>query len=149
MTSLTFFFIFIPILSIILLTINILLSPHNPYQEKDSAFECGFHSFLQSRSPFNIAFFIYALVYLLLDLEILLIFPYSVSAYTNEVYGLAGALVFILIITAGFVFELGKGALNISSRQTSDLTAKRKNINITYLGKVGLKNEPGSAKKIL
>ena len=36
------------------------------------------------------------------------------------------------------MFELGKGALNISSRQTSDLTAKRKNINITYLGKVGL-----------
>ena len=46
MTSLTFFFIFVPILAVILLTINIMLSPHNPYQEKNSAFECGFHSFL-------------------------------------------------------------------------------------------------------
>ena len=45
MTSLTFFFIFIPILALILLAVNIALSPHNPYQEKNSAFECGFHSF--------------------------------------------------------------------------------------------------------
>ena len=58
------------------------------YQEKDSMFECGFHSFQQSRSPFNIAFFIYALVYLLLDLEILLTFPFAVSEYVNNVYGL-------------------------------------------------------------
>ena len=126
MSGMTLFILFVCIIALLFLAINLVFAPHNPYQEKDSAFECGFHSFLQSRSPFNIAFFIYALVYLLLDLEILLIFPYSVSAYTNEVYGLAGALVFILIITAGFVFELGKGALNISSRQTSDLTAKRK-----------------------
>jgi len=80
------------------------------YQEKDSAFECSFHSFLQSRSPFNISFFIYALVYLLLDLEILLVFPYAVSEYTNGVYGLMTVLIFILIITIGFVYELGRGA---------------------------------------
>ena len=117
MTSLTFFFIFIPILALILLVVNILLSPHNPYQEKDSMFECGFHSFQQSRSPFNIAFFIYALVYLLLDLEILLTFPFAVSEYVNNIYGLIITLVFITIITIGFVYELGKGALKIPSKQ--------------------------------
>lgn len=147
MSSMSVFIILVAVIALLFLFINLLLAPHNPYSEKNSPFECGFHSFLQSRSPFNVAFFIYALVYLLLDLEILLIFPYSVSAYTNEVYGLIGVLVFILIITAGFIFELGKGALSISSRQFSGLTAKRKNINITYLGKVGLKNESGSAKK--
>ena len=46
MTSTTFFFFLIPVLAILLLAINLILSPHNPYQEKDSAFECGFHSFL-------------------------------------------------------------------------------------------------------
>lgn len=147
MSGMSIFIILVAVITLLFLLINLLLAPHNPYNEKNSAFECGFHSFLQSRSPFNIAFFIYALVYLLLDLEILLIFPYSVSTYVNGVYGLAGALVFILIITAGFVFELGKGALNISSRQFSDLTAKGKNINITYLGKVKLNNKSGSAKK--
>lgn len=87
------------------------------YQEKSSMFECGFHSFLQTRSPFSISFFIYALVYLLLDLEILLIFPYSVSSYTNSTYGLIMLLIFTLIITIGFVYELGKGALKIQSKQ--------------------------------
>ena len=88
MTSLTFFFILIPILALILLVLNILLSTHNPYQEKNSAFECGFHSFLgQNRTQFSISFFIFALLFLLFDLEILLIYPYVVSAYTNGIYG--------------------------------------------------------------
>src|ERR1700704_1853263 len=69
MTSTTFFFVFIPILAIILLAVNIVFAPHNPYQEKDSAFECGFHSFLgQNRSEFSISFFIFALLFLVLTL---------------------------------------------------------------------------------
>lgn len=118
MTSLTFFFIFIPILALILLTISIVLSPHNPYQEKNSAFECGFHSFLgQNRTQFSISFFIFALLFLLFDLEILLVYPYIVSAYTNGIYGLIIMLIFFFILTLGFVFELGKNALKIESRQ--------------------------------
>jgi NADH-ubiquinone oxidoreductase chain 3 len=118
MTSLTFFFIFIPMLSLILLAINLLFSPHNPYQEKNSAFECGFHSFLgQNRTQFSISFFIFALLFLLFDLEILLVYPYIVSAYTNGIYGLIIMLIFFSILTLGFVFELGKNALKIESRQ--------------------------------
>ena len=45
MTNIHIFFIFIPILALILLLVNLLLAPHNPYEEKNSAFECGFHSF--------------------------------------------------------------------------------------------------------
>ena len=118
MTSQTFFFIFIPILAIILLGLNLILAPHNPYDEKDSAFECGFHSFLgQNRSEFSISFFIFALLFLLFDLEILLVYPYVVSAYVNGVFGLIIMLLFFLVLTLGFVFELGKNALSIDSRQ--------------------------------
>jgi NADH-ubiquinone oxidoreductase chain 3 len=125
MTSLTFFFIFIPILALILLTINIILSPHNPYQEKNSAFECGFHSFLgQNRTQFSISFFIFALLFLLFDLEILLIYPYIVSAYSNSIYGLIIMLLFFFILTLGFVFELGKNALKIDSRQIDSFQIK-------------------------
>ena len=103
------------------------------YQEKYSIFECGFHSFLgQNRSQFGVKFFIFALVYLLLDLEILLIYPYGMSIYSNEIYGLIIMLIFTFIITIGFVFELGKGALKINSRQdgiTPTKTAK----NITFI----------------
>ena len=125
MTSLTFFFTFVPILAVILLTINIMLSPHNPYQEKNSAFECGFHSFLgQNRTQFSISFFIFALLFLLFDLEILLVYPYVVSAYTNGIYGLIIMLIFFFILTLGFVFELGKNALKIESKQTNNVYIK-------------------------
>lgn len=118
MSSQIFFFIFIPILAIILLGLNLIFAPHNPYDEKDSAFECGFHSFLgQNRSEFSISFFIFALLFLLFDLEILLVYPYVVSAYINGLFGLLVMLIFFLVLTLGFVFELGKNALYIESRQ--------------------------------
>src|SRR5436190_17150989 len=120
MNSLTFFLFFIPVLSIILLAINLVLAPHNPYGEKKTAFECGFHSFLgQNRTQFNISFFIFALLFLLFDLEILLIYPYSVSHYTNELYGLVIMLIFFILLTIGFTFEFGKKALKIDSKQLS------------------------------
>src|SRR6202008_805228 len=129
MTSLTFFFIFIPILALILLALNILLSPHNPYQEKNSAFECGFHSFLgQNRTQFSISFFIFALLFLLFDLEILLVYPYAVSSYVNSIYGLIVMLVFLVLLTLGFVFELGKNALSISSKQYENVDLKGKRV---------------------
>ena len=98
MNSFTFFIIFIPILACVLLAVNLLFATHNPYQEKDSPFECGFHSFLgQNRTQFSISFFIFALLFLLFDLEIVILF--------------------ILLLTFGFIFELGKKALTIESRQ--------------------------------
>src|SRR6187551_2685641 len=118
MSSMTYFFIVVIILSILFIIINFLLAPHNPYQEKYSIFECGFHSFLgQNRTQFGVKFFIFALVYLLLDLEIIMIYPFAVSEYENGLYGLIIVLIFIIIITVGFVFELGKNALKIESRQ--------------------------------
>jgi NADH-ubiquinone oxidoreductase chain 3 len=125
MTTTTFFFFLIPVLGIILLLVNLILSPHNSYHEKDSAFECGFHSFLgQNRTQFSISFFIFALLFLLFDLEILLIYPYVVSAYTNGIYGLVIMLVFFLVLTLGFAFELGKNALKIESRQVYNFENK-------------------------
>jgi len=133
MTSITFFFFFIPLLVLILLAVNLIFAPHNSYQEKDSAFECGFHSFLsQNRTQFNISFFIFALLFLLFDLEILLVYPYVVSAYTNSLYGLALMLIFFLALTLGFAFEIGKGALKLSSKQNSIETIMNKNI-ISYI----------------
>jgi|ERR1700735_2185686 NADH-ubiquinone oxidoreductase chain 3 len=121
MSSITFFLFFIPLLALILLNINLLFAPHNPYGEKKTSFECGFHSFLgQNRTQFSISFFIFALLFLLFDLEILLIYPYSVSSYTNDIYGLVIMLIFFILLTLGFIFELGKKALYIPSKQNED-----------------------------
>nr|UED14363.1 NADH dehydrogenase subunit 3 [Ophiocordyceps sp.] len=137
MSSITFLFILVSILTIVFLALNFILAPHNPYQEKYSIFECGFHSFLgQNRTQFGVKFFIFALVYLLLDLEILVIYPFGLSGYENGVYGLIIVLIFIGIITVGFVFELGKNALKIDSRQSFNYSYKsNKFINTLFENK--------------
>lgn len=122
MSSLIFFFFFVPVLAFILIMLNIILAPHKPYNEKASAFECGFHSFLgQNRSQFSISFFLFGLLFLIFDLEIVLIFPYAVSSHNNLSYGLTFVFIFILILTAGFIFEIGKKALTINSKQTTNI----------------------------
>jgi len=134
MSSITFLFILVAIVAILFLVLNFALAPHNPYQEKYSIFECGFHSFLgQNRTQFGVKFFIFALVYLLLDLEILVIYPFGLSSYENGIYGLIIVLIFTGIITAGFVYELGKSALKIESRQSYTYNYKTKNIISQYI----------------
>ena len=136
MSSVTFLFLFVSILTMVFLLLNFVLAPHNPYQEKYSIFECGFHSFLgQNRTQFGVKFFIFALVYLLLDLEILIIYPFGMSGYENGIYGLLIVLIFIGIITAGFVFELGKSALKIESRQSYNYFYKSKKFINTFESK--------------
>lgn len=133
MSSVTLLFVFVAILTIVFLLLNFILAPHNPYQEKYSIFECGFHSFLgQNRTQFGVKFFIFALVYLLLDLEILVIYPFGMSGYENGTYGLFIVLIFICIITVGFVFELGKSALKIDTRQSNVYFYKSKNFINTF-----------------
>jgi NADH-ubiquinone oxidoreductase chain 3 len=118
MTTFSLYIYFILIVALLLLFINFIFSTHNPYMEKKTAFECGFHSFLgQNRTQFTISFFIFALLFLLFDLEILLIYPYTISAYNNNGYGLIIMLIFFVLLTAGLVFELGKKALTIYSKQ--------------------------------
>ena len=134
MTTTTFFFFLIPLLAFVLLIVNLLFSLHNPYQEKDSTFECGFHSFLgQNRTQFSISFFIFGLLFLLFDLEILLVYPYIVSAYFNGLYGLIIMLIFFLVLTLGFTFELGKNALKIESKQM--ISSLNKLIGYSYIDK--------------
>lgn len=132
MNSFTFFFLFIPLLSLLLLTINIALAPHSPYQEKISVFECGFHSFLgQNRTQFSVSFFLFGILFLVFDLEILLVFPYATSGQTNTIYGLMLMLIFFSLLTLGLFFEIGKSALTIESKQTDNTYTKRdKSLNV-------------------
>ena len=137
MSSMTFFIIFVCIIALLFLFINLVFAPHNPYQEKYSIFECGFHSFLgQNRTQFGVKFFIFALVYLLLDLEILLTFPFAVSGYVNNIYGLIITLGFIIIITIGFIYELGKSALKIDSRQTITMTKFNSSSTVEFVSRI-------------
>lgn len=109
-------FIFIPVLSFILLALNLLLSANKPNESKISPFECGFISILgQTRSNFNINFYLVAMLFLIFDLEILLIFPAALSLYQISIFGFSIALIFFIVLTVGFVLEIGSGAIQLIS----------------------------------
>nr|YP_009710561.1 NADH dehydrogenase subunit 3 [Amanita pseudoporphyria]QFZ98510.1 NADH dehydrogenase subunit 3 [Amanita pseudoporphyria] len=116
MSNLFFLFIFIPILSLVLLALNVLLSPHRPDESKVSAYECGFSPvYGQTRSTFHIHFYLVGMLFLIFDLEILLLFPIAVTLYQVSTFGFCIALIFFIVLTIGFVLEIGSGAIQLSN----------------------------------
>ena len=116
MNNLLMLFIFVPILAIILLVLNILLSVHSPYESKLSPYECGFNPIQgQTRSVFHIHFFLVGLLFLIFDLEILLLFPLAVTLYQVSLFGFIIALIFFGVLTIGFVLEIGSGAIKLAN----------------------------------
>ena len=116
MNTLLIIFIFIPILALILLLLNLFLSPNRPDAEKVLTYECGFSPILgQTRNTFHISFFLIALAFLILDLEILLFFPISVSLTQIGTFGLIIALLFFILLTIGYVIEILAGNLKVSN----------------------------------
>jgi NADH-ubiquinone oxidoreductase chain 3 len=114
MNNLILIFIIVPALAIILLALNFLLSPHKPDEAKLSIYECGFQTVpLQTRSTFQIHFYIVGLLFLIFDLEILLLFPVSLTLYKISTYGFAFAIIFFIILTVGFALEIGYGAISL------------------------------------
>src|SRR5271155_4013175 len=106
MTSLFLLFFLIPILVLILLALNIILAVHRPDTEKLSPYECGFTPIYgQTRSQFSVHFYIVAILFLVFDLEILLLYPISVTLYQVSAYGFTVAIIFFSVLTIGFIFE--------------------------------------------
>ena len=114
-SALSILFIFVPILSVLLLGLNLLLAPSRPDESKVSPYECGYSPILgQTRTVFHIHFYVVAMLFLIFDLEILLLFPLAVSLYHVSVFGFSIAIVFFSILTIGFVLEIGSGAIKFT-----------------------------------
>lgn len=118
MNNLQIFFIFIPILTIILLTLNILLSPRITDAAKKTTYECGFLPIMeQTRNQFSISFYVTAMLFLIFDLEILTIFPTTVVLGQIGIFGFSIFLIFTFILTIGFILEIGSGAIKIKNTE--------------------------------
>ena len=105
-------FLFIAIgLSIGFIAINYLSSPNNPDPEKLSAYECGFEAFDDSRMKFDVRFYLVAILFIIFDLEIAFLFPWAISLGNIGAFGFWSMMVFIGILTVGFIYEWKKGAL--------------------------------------
>ena len=106
-------FLFIALfLSIGFIIINFLASPNNPDPEKLSAYECGFEAFDDSRMEFDVRFYLVAILFIIFDLEIAFLFPWAITLGITGVFGFWSMMLFLGILTVGFIYEWKKGALD-------------------------------------
>ena len=106
-------FIFIALaLSIGFIILNFLFSPNNPDSEKLSAYECGFEPFDDSRMTFDVRFYLVAILFIIFDLEIAFLFPWAISLGNIGSLGFWSMMLFLFILSIGFVYEWKKGALD-------------------------------------
>ena len=106
-------FLFIAmILSGAFIVVNFILSPKNPDPEKLSAYECGFEPFEDSRIEFDIRFYLVAILFIIFDLEIVFLFPWAISLGNIGLLGFVSMMIFLFILTIGFIYEWKKGALD-------------------------------------
>jgi NADH-quinone oxidoreductase subunit A len=97
----------------IVLGLSYLLAIQAPDTEKLSAYECGFEPFEDARNKFDVRFYIVAILFIIFDLEVAVLFPWAVSLGLSGAVGYFLALAFLFILTLGFIYEVAKGALNI------------------------------------
>jgi len=110
--SIIVFIIIALLLSIGFITLNFLFSPKNPDPEKLSAYECGFEAFSDSRMEFDVRFYLVAILFIIFDLEIAFLFPWAISLGSIGALGFWSMMIFLFILTVGFIYEWKIGALD-------------------------------------
>ena len=90
---------------------NYLAAPINPDPEKLSAYECGFEAFDDSRMEFDVRFYLVAILFIIFDLEIAFLFPWAISLGNIGALGFWSMMIFLSVLTIGFIYEWKKGAL--------------------------------------
>ena len=83
-----------------------------PYGDKLAAYECGFDSFEDARRQFDVRFYLVSILFIIFDLEVAFLFPWAVSLGTTGVFGWVSMMLFLGILTVGFIYEWKKGALD-------------------------------------
>ena len=99
------------LISTALLAAPFLLAYKSPDAEKLSAYECGFNPFDDARMKFDVRFYLVSLLFIIFDLEVAFLFPWAVAFHDVGAFGFWSMLLFLFVLTIGFVYEWNKGAL--------------------------------------
>jgi len=99
------------VLSLLFIIGAAILAPNNPDPEKNSAYECGFNAFDDARMKFDVRFYLVAILFIIFDLEVAFLFPWAVSLGTIGVFGFWSMVIFLAVLTVGFIYEWRRGAL--------------------------------------
>ena len=100
------------VLGIIILFLSARAAPRSHSLELTSAYECGFDPFGTARSPFDIGFYLVAILFLVFDIEVAFLLPWALGGVSTGIAGFTTLLIFLVILTIGFVYEWQKGALD-------------------------------------
>ena len=98
-------------LSCAFVVINFILSPKRPDPEKLSAYECGFEAFDDARGRFDVRFYLVAILFIIFDLEVAFLFPWAITLGKIGLFGFWSMMIFLTVLTIGFIYEWKKGAL--------------------------------------
>jgi len=97
--------------SILMVAASWLVGRQKPDPEKNSAYECGFEAFGDARSKFDVRFYLVAILFIIFDLEVAFLFPWAVTLGKIGMFGFWSMMVFLGVLTIGFIYEWRKGAL--------------------------------------
>ena len=99
------------IIGLALLVAPFLIAPSDPDPEKLKAYECGFDAFEDARMKFDVKYYLVAILFIIFDLEVAFLFPWAVSLGDVGLFGFWSMIVFLGVLTVGFIYEWRKGAL--------------------------------------
>ena len=99
------------VISTALLVVPFFIAPNKPDPEKVSAYECGFDAFDDARMKFDVRFYLVSLLFIIFDLEVAFLFPWAIAFGDIGMLGFWSMMVFLAILTIGFIYEWRKGAL--------------------------------------
>ena len=99
------------ILSCIVFFLSYFVASQKPDTEKVSAYECGFDPFDDSRGKFDVRFYLVAILFIIFDLEVSFLFPWALTLNKITIFGFWSMVLFLIILTVGFIYEWKKGAL--------------------------------------
>ncbi|MDE1151198.1 MAG: NADH-quinone oxidoreductase subunit A [Micavibrio sp.] len=91
---------------------SFLVAKQKPDAEKISAYECGFDAFDDARSKFDVRFYLVSILFIIFDLEVAFLFPWAVTLGKIGLYGFWSMIIFLGVLTIGFIYEWRKGALD-------------------------------------
>jgi len=99
------------ILALVILGLSFVFSIQKADPEKLSAYECGFDPFEDSRNRFDVRFYLVAILFIIFDLEVTFLFPWAITLSKIGLFGFWTMMLFLIILTVGFIYEWKKGAL--------------------------------------
>jgi len=98
-------------LAVVIVLASFLIARQRPDSEKLSPYECGFEPFADARNKFDVRFYLVAILFIIFDLEVAFLFPWAVALGKIGVFGFWSMIVFLAVLTVGFIYESQKGAL--------------------------------------